>query len=206
MHSVEGGKDPTTPCAQSNYTAFLVAHARILQKTGKPRGWNPFRSAGAMHGDSRKYLEWALAMSPENASVWLCLGAAWDDRKKQLECYQKALHYCFLKDGPYGLTEIYRHLAEYYLQAHQMEAAAALRDFILVLGGDPGTLSSRVSSGKRHYKDVMGEHGIQIGFSRLALFAVMLLQTGEDKDNITPEVSQIMDTILSSPVQKSPLF
>lgn len=194
MYTLEKGGEPKTPCTQCNYTAFLVAHAWILRETG------------AM-GRAGEFLNWALELSPENASVWLGLGDASEgNREKQLECYQKALHYCYLKDGPYGLTEIYRHMAQCYLQMGQTETAAALVGFIRELGGAPGALATRLPAGKRPCADVMGEQGIQIGFSRLAFFAVMMMQAPESKDQLTPEIQEIMDTILSSPVQKSPLF
>lgn len=204
MRTVEKGGDPATPPTQWNYTAFLVAHARcILNTPQQPKGWSLFRRASSPEDEATKFLNLALSMSPENASVWLYLGAACrDNREKQLQYYKKALHYCYLKDGAYGLTEIYRHLAEYYLQANQPKVAAALRDFIVELGGNPGTLSGRVPACKRPHREVMEQNQIQIGFSRLALFATVL--SSEEKP--TDDVQSIIDTIKSSPIQKSNLF
>ena len=194
MYTLEKGGEPSTPHTRCNYTAFLVVYARILCGMGFSRGVG-------------EILEQALELSPQNAAVWLGLGDASEhDREKQLKYYQKALNYCYRKDGPYGLTEIYRHMAECCRQMGQTETACALRDFIVQLGANPGALATQLPAGKRPCTDVMGEQGIQIGFSRLVFFAVMMLQAPESKDQLTPEIQEIMDTILSSPVQKSPLF
>lgn len=188
MHSIESGDNPSLPDTRDNYTAFLTAYAKILLEA-KPSD----------HALCQKYLEWALEISPENAEAWLYL-AETEDGQMQLDLCQKALHYCYRKDGPGGLTAIYEQMAQCYQKKRKPETAAALREFLSVLNGktEPG--------GKRSCQAALEKRGIQAGFGRLAFFTAMLFRDPSMQEQMNDEIRQIVDTILTSPVQKSPLF
>ena len=186
LYIVESQGDLSTESTQDNYTAFLVAYARILQNTKIVRhNQEMFRMA-----ESRKYLKWAQEMSPQNASVWLYLGVSYNDNETlQLQYYKRALQYCYLKDGDYGLTKIYECLAIHYLGKNQLELVAALKELIVALGENPLVLSfllaKRNAPACRSFRDILRKNNIQIGFSPLVLQTVEILEdprTGAQKN------------------------
>ena len=186
LYIVETQGDLSTESTQDNYTAFLVAYARILQNTKIVRhNQEMFRMA-----ESRKYLKWAQEMSPQNASVWLYLGVSYNDNETlQLQYYKRALQYCYLKDGDYGLTKIYECLAIHYLGKNQLELAAALKELIVALGENPLMLSFLLAKRNvpacRSFRDILRKNDIQIGFSPLVLQTVEILEdprTGAQKN------------------------
>ena len=194
MCTLETRKVLETPSTKDNYTAFLVAYARILQNIKDASG-KRFLMCG-----SRKYLRWAQSMSPQNASVWLYLGASYnEDEQKQLECYQKALHYCYLKDDPYGLTAIYKHLAIFYWFRDRADVTAALRELVVQLGDNAPELAfllkKHPSTNRSPFRKVLQKLGIQIGFSDFVKETAEFLSNREGKLRDHSEIQKIINTV-----------
>lgn len=194
MYTLETQKVLETSRTKDNYTAFLVAYARILQNTK-----NDAQTRLLMR-ESRKYLHWAQSMSPRNASVWLYLGVSYnEDERMQLDCYKKALHYCYMKDSPYGLTAIYKHLAVLYWSKNRSDVTAALRELILLLGDDAPELTfllkKQPSSDKTAFRKVLQNQGIQIGFSDFVKETAAFLSEREGKLQDNAEIQEIIDTV-----------
>lgn len=150
--------------------------------------------------ESRKYLRWAQSMSPQNASVWLYLGASYnEDEQMQLDCYQKALHYCYLKDDPYGLTAIYKHLAISYWFRDRADATAALRELVVRLGDDAMELAfllkKRSTPDRTPFRTVLQKLGIQIGFSDFVKETAEFLSNREGKLRDHSEIQKIINTV-----------
>lgn len=168
MYTLEEKKLIETQHTKSNYTGFLILYAKVLQNTRIIRN---NREEFCMK-ESRKFLLWAKELSPQNAGVWLYLGVSYHgDEMLQLEHYKKALQYCYIKDGEYGLTAIYEHMAMHYWGKNQTEIVAALKDMITELGGNPFMitflLSKRQAPVSRPYRDTLRKHSIPMGFSEL---------------------------------------
>lgn len=194
MCTLETRKVLETPSTKDNYTAFLVAYARILQNTKDASGKR------FLMCESRKYLRWAQSMSPQNASVWLYLGASYnEDEQKQLECYQKALHYCYLKDDPYGLTAIYKHLAIFYWFRDHADVTAALRELVVQLGDNAPELAfllkKHPSTNRSPFRKVLQKQGIQIGFSDFVKETAVFLSNREGKLRDHSEIQEIINTV-----------
>lgn len=194
MYTLETQKKLESSSTKDNYTAFLVSYARILQNT-KDESGNRF-----LMRESRKYLRWAQSMSPQNASVWLYLGASYnEDEQKQLECYQKALHYCYLKDDPYGLTAIYKHLAIFYWFRDRADVTAALRELVVQLGDNAPELAfllkKHPSTNRSPFRKVLQKQGIQIGFSDFVKETAAFLSNREGKLRDHSEIQEIINTV-----------
>lgn len=194
MYTLETQKKLESSSTKDNYTAFLVSYARILQNT-KDESGNRF-----LMRESRKYLRWAQSMSPQNASVWLYLGASYnEDEQKQLECYQKALHYCYLKDDPYGLTAIYKHLAIFYWFRDRADVTAALRELVVQLGDNAPELAfllkKHPSTNRSPFRKVLQKQGIQIGFSDFVKETAVFLSNREGKLRDHSEIQEIINTV-----------
>ena len=194
MCTLETRKVLETPSTKDNYTAFLVAYARILQNTKDASGKR------FLMCESRKYLRWAQSMSPQNASVWLYLGASYnEDEQMQLDCYQKALHYCYLKDDPYGLTAIYKHLAISYWFRDRADVTAALRELVVRLGDDAMELAfllkKRSTPDRTPFRTVLQKLGIQIGFSDFVKETAEFLSNREGKLRDHSEIQKIINTV-----------
>ncbi len=194
MCTLETRKVLETPSTKDNYTAFLVAYARILQNTKDASGKR------FLMCESRKYLRWAQSMSPQNASVWLYLGASYnEDEQMQLDCYQKALHYCYLKDDPYGLTAIYKHLAISYWFRDHADVTAALRELVVRLGDDAMELAfllkKRSTPDRTPFRTVLQKLGIQIGFSDFVKETAEFLSNREGKLRDHSEIQKIINTV-----------
>lgn len=194
MCTLETRKVLETPSTKDNYTAFLVAYARILQNTKDASGKR------FLMCESRKYLRWAQSMSPQNASVWLYLGASYnEDEQMQLDCYQKALHYCYLKDDPYGLTAIYKHLAISYWFRDRADVTAALRELVVRLGDDAMELAfllkKRSTPDRTPFRTVLQKLGIQIGFSDFVKETAEFVSNQEGKLRDHSEIQKIINTV-----------
>lgn len=196
LYTLEARRTIPTQSTKDNYTAFLVAYARILQNTKIVRhNQEMFRMA-----ESRKYLKWAQEMSPQNASVWLYLGVSYNDNEElQLEYYKKALQYCYLKDGDYGLTKIYECLAMHYWGKNKIEVVTALKELITALDGNPFMLtfllSKRNVPASRPFQDVLRKYSIQVGFSDLVLQTVDFLEDPRAGVQNNQEVQALMQEI-----------
>lgn len=194
MYTLETKRKLETPSTKDNYTAFLVSYARILQNTKDESG-----KRFLMH-ESRKYLRWAQTLSPQNASVWLYLGASYnEDEQMQLNCYQKALHYCYLKDDSYGLIAIYKHLALLYWFRNQSDVTAALRELVVRLGDEALELSfllkKHPSTDRSPFRAVLQKQGIQIGFSDFVKETAEFLSNREGELRDHSEIQEIINTV-----------
>lgn len=194
MYTLETQKKLETPSTKDNYTAFLVSYARILQNT-KDDSEDRF-----LMRESRKYLRWAQSLSPQNASVWLYLGASYnEDEQIQLNCYQKALHYCYLKDDPYGLAAVYKHLAIFYWFRDRSDVTAALRELVVQLGDNALELvlllKKHPSTDRSPFRKVLQKQGIQIGFSDFVKETAVFLSNREGKLRDHSEIQEIINTV-----------
>lgn len=206
MYTLKEKRQIATQHTKSNYTAFLILYARVLQHTRILRN---NRDEFCMK-ESRKYLEWAKELNPQNAGAWLYLGVSYtgDEALKleifktvQLDLYKEALKYCYLKDGDYGLTKIYEHMAMYYWGKNQIEVVAALRDYITELGGNSIVLTFLLS--KRHvtlsrpYWDILRKNGIQIGFSELVKKTADFLSDPRADMQNNPQIQELIVDVRS---------
>lgn len=178
---------------KDNYTAFLVTYARILQ------GLAGEKDKKLRMEQSRQYLFWAREMSPVNASVWLYLGVSFmDDAVRAPAFFQQALHYCFLKNGDYGLTAIYKSMALYYCKEGRYELANALCQLVRELGEDMPEPALPPLPSARPCREILTENGIQVGFSRFVKEAAQYIaEMGIPEDH--PEVRETIQEIQSVP-------
>ena len=185
VHTMEWGRAPETPATWCNVTAFLVTYAKLLRQSGQ-------------YEQSRAFLEYTLNISPENAAVWMELGDSWvHEPRKQLECYGRALRYCYEKDGPYGLPQIYLHMAQSFLELRRTQEARAVLDCAVSMGANPGNRFAQLQPAARPWLDVMREAKIQVGFSEPVVSAAMELRGRQHTDKLPPEITRIVNAVLS---------
>lgn len=179
LFTIEEKRPIPTPKAKDDYTAFLIDYAIILQNTRIVRNNQGICCSGME--ESRKYLQWILDLCPQNPAAWLRLGISYDDQtEKQLECYWRALRYCYMMDGEYGLVRIYEKIALYYWKKNQVEVVAALKDLIVALDRNPFVLvillSKRPTPAKQDFRDILRKYNIQMGFSELVIQTALFLE------------------------------
>ena len=116
-----------------------------------------------------------------------------------MECYQKALHYCYLKDDPYGLTAIYKHLAIFYWFRDRADVTAALRELVVQLGDNAPELAfllkKHPSTNRSPFRKVLQKQGIQIGFSDFVKETAAFLSNREGKLRDHSEIQEIINTV-----------